>query len=122
MNVALEISITFDEFGWSVLEGEARAEGLELDQLVSLACAYYKSELATKRTATLVPRFDQSAADRETRLLELELDAQSLRVLEQEAERQELELERLIEHAAIFYLADLDAGRVAERVIGLAGS
>ena len=35
---------------------------------------------------------------------------------------QELELERLIEHAAIFYLADLDAGRVAERVIGLAGS
>ena len=122
MNVALEISITFDEFGWSVLEGEARAEGLELDRLVSLACAYYKSELATERTATLVPRFDQSAAERETRLLELELDAQSLRLLEQEAEDQELELERLIEHAAIFYLADLDAGRVAERVIGLAGS
>jgi hypothetical protein len=122
MNVALEISITFDEFGWSVLEGEARADGLELDRLVSLACAYYKSELATERTATLVPRFDQSAAERETRLLELELDAQSLRLLEQEAEDQELELERLIEHAAIFYLADLDAGRVAERVIGLAGS
>ena len=122
MNVALEISITFDEFGWSVLEGEARAEGLELDRLVSLACAYYKSELATERTATLVPRFDQSAAERETRLLELELDAQSLRLLEQEAEDQELELERLIEHAAIFYLADLDAGRVAERVIGPAGS
>lgn len=122
MNVALEISITFDEFGWSVLEGEARAEGLELDRLVSLACAYYKSELATERTATRVPRFDQSAAERETRLLELELDAQSLRLLEQEAEDQELELERLIEHAAIFYLADLDAGRVAERVIGLAGS
>ncbi len=122
MNLALEISITFDEFGWSVLEGEARAEGLELDRLVSLACAYYKSELATERTATLVPRFDQSAAERETRLLELELDAQSLRLLEQEAEDQELELERLIEHAAIFYLADLDAGRVAERVIGPAGS
>ena len=122
MNVALEISITFDEFGWSVLEGEARAEGLELDRLVSLACAYYKSELATERTATLVPRFDQSAAERETRLLELELDAESLRLLEQEAEDQELELERLIEHAAIFYLADLDAGRVAERVIGPAGS
>lgn len=122
MNVALEISITFDEFGWNVLEEEARAEGLELGRLVSLACAYYRSERATERMATLVPRFDQSAAERETRLLELELDAQSLRVLEQEAQQQELELERLIEHAAIFYLADLDAGRVAERVIGRAGS
>ena len=58
----------------------------------------------------------------EARTLELELDAESLRLLEQEAERQELALERLIEHAAIFYLADLDAGRVAKRVIGLAGT
>ena len=122
MNVWLEISIRFDEFGWSELEREASAEGLQLDRLVSLACAYYKSELANERMATLVPRFDQSAAERETRTLELELDAESLRLLEQEAERQELALERLIEHAAIFYLADLDAGRVATRVIGLAGT
>ena len=128
MNVWLEISIRFDEFGWSELEREASAEGLQLDRLVSLACAYYKSELTTERTATLVPRFDQSAAERETRrvgearTLELELDAESLRLLEQEAERQELALERLIEHAAIFYLADLDAGRVATLVIGLAGT
>ncbi len=131
MNLPLEISITFDQFGWGALEEEARAEGLALDRLMSLACTYYKSELANERTATLVPRFDKSAAvprfdksaaKRETRLLELELDAESLRLLEQEAEDQELELERLIEHAAILYLADLDAGRVAERVIGLGGS
>lgn len=121
-NVGFEISISFEEFGWSMLEREASEEGLRLDRLVSLACAYYKSELANERMATLVPRFDQLAAERETRTLELELDAESLRRLEQEAERQEVKLERLIEYAAIFYLADLDAGRVAERVIGPAGA
>ena len=42
--------------------------------------------------------------------------------LEQEAERQGLPLARLCEHAALLYLADLDAGRLAERIVRRAGS
>jgi hypothetical protein len=117
MTMELDISITFDEFGWSVLEDLARAERLGVDRLVALACSYYGSELAAERAATLVPRFDQPAVERETRTLVLELGAKCLRRLEQEAERQGLGLERLCEHAAMLYLADLDAGRVAERII-----
>ncbi len=118
----LGISITLDEFGWSALEDHARGEGLELDRLVALACSYYESELAAGRMATRVPRFGRPATERESRALVLELDARSLERLEQEAERQGLGLERVVEHAAIFYLADLDAGRVAERIIRHAGS
>ena len=33
-----------------------------------------------------------------------------------EAERQEVELEALLVHAAMYYLADLDSGRVAAQV------
>ena len=116
-NVRLEISIRLDEFGWSALEDHARGEGIELERLVALACSYYESELAAGRTATRVPRFGKPAAERESRTLVLELNARTLKGLEQEAERQGLPLERLVEHAAIFYLADLDAGRVAERII-----
>ena len=116
-NVRLEISIRLDEFGWSALEDHARGEGIELERLVALACSYYQSELAAGRTATRVPRFGKPAAERESRTLVLELNARTLKGLEQEAERQGLPLERLVEHAAIFYLADLDAGRVAERII-----
>ena len=111
--------MTFDQFGWKGLEAEARAERLELNQLVGLACSYYSSELAADRTATVVPRLGQppaERAERETRTLVLELDEESLRRLEQEAERQGLHLARLCEHAALLYLADLDAGRVAERI------
>jgi hypothetical protein len=117
MTVELDIPITFDEFGWSVLEDLARAERLGVDRLVALACSYYGSELAAERAATLVPRFDQPPVERETRTLVLELGAKCLRRLEQEAERQGLALERLCEHAAMLYLADLDAGRVAKRIV-----
>jgi hypothetical protein len=112
----------FDEFGWSVLEKRAREEKLELDRLLTLACRYYVSELAAGRTATRAPRFAEKAVDRETRSIVLELDARTLRRLEQEAEHQGLGLGRLIEHAAILFIADLDAGRVAERIIRSADS
>ena len=121
MTVELEIAITFDEFGWTGLEGQARAERVELDRLVALACTYYESELAAGRAATVVPRFGQPVAGRETRTLVLELDAECLRRLRQEAVRKGLALERLFEHAALLYLADLDAGRVAERVVRRTG-
>jgi hypothetical protein len=101
----------FDEFGWSVLEKRAREEKLELDRLLTLACRYYVSELAAGRTATRAPRFAEKVVDRETRSIVLELDARTLR-----------RLGRLIEHAAILFIADLDAGRVAERIIRSADS
>ena len=31
--------------------------------------------------------------------------------------RKEIGLERLLEHAAMFYIADLDAGRVTKRIV-----
>ena len=120
MIVTLEIPITFDEFGWSELEGHAGAERLGLDRLVALACGYYESELTAEREATVVPRFGQGTAERATRTtrtMVLELGAECLRRLEQEAERQGVALERLLEHAALLYLADLDAGRLAERIV-----
>ena len=116
------ISITLDEFGWSALEDHARDEKLELDRLVTLACSYYESELAAGRMATRVPRFGRPVTERESRALVLEMDGPSLKRLEQEAERQGLGLERVVEHAAILYLADLDAGRVAEKIIRHTGS
>jgi hypothetical protein len=121
MTVILEIPVTFEEFGWRALEERASAERLGLERLVALACNYYVSELAAEREATVVPRFRRPAADGETRTLELELDDPCLPRLEQEAERRGVALERVCEHAALLFLADLDAGRVAERIIRRSG-
>jgi hypothetical protein len=117
MTVNIEILLTFDEFGWCALEEQASAEGFEVEQLVALACSYHESELAAERVATVVPRFRRRPADVETRALELELGDGCLRRLKREAEHQGVALERLCEHAALLYLADLDTGKVAERVV-----
>jgi hypothetical protein len=115
MAVGFEISLTFDEFGWSTLDDHVRAEGLELDQLLALACSYYASELGGERMALRVPRFEEGA-ERETRTFVLELSSEAVEQLEGEAKRQEIRLDRLFEHAAMLYIADLDAGRVAKRI------
>ena len=121
MIFTLEISLGFDEFGWSALQDQAHADGLELDQLIDLACSYYESQLGSDRTAMRVPRFERSAGGREDRVLQLEMGAETRGRLEQEALRQGVGLERLLEHAAMFYLADLDAGRVTEKIVRLTG-
>jgi hypothetical protein len=51
------------------------------------------------------------------RRLGLDLDAFGWEALEEEARRQGVTVERLVEHAALYYLADLDSGRVAKRVL-----
>ena len=120
MRVMLDIPLTFSEFGWRALEERADSERVELDRLLVLACSHYEAELAGGRAATVVPRLGQPPVERETRgtrTLVLELAAGCLLRLEQEAERQGVALKRLCEHAALLYLADLDADREGRGII-----
>jgi hypothetical protein len=119
--IQLQTTITFDRFGWSELSRQAREERLDLAALVARACAYYASELGGERPALIAPRLRPPPLERERRTLTIELDPECLRLLEREAERQELALARLLEHAALLYLADAESGRVAERIVRRAG-
>lgn len=116
-----EINISFDEFGWQALEERAAKERIGLEDLVALALRHYESELEGGRAATDVPRF-RRAARGESRTLGLEIDEGVKRRLQQEADRRGVALERVYEHAALLFLADLDAGRVAERIVRSARS
>ena len=76
MNVTLEISITFDEFGWALLDEEARAEGLGARSAGGAGVQLLR--VGARRRAdgdAWFLGFDQPAAERETRTLVLELDA-----------------------------------------------
>jgi hypothetical protein len=116
MTSTIDIELTFDAFGWQALEERASADRVALAQFVSLSCRYLESQLADDRLASSVPRFRRRSPEGETRALSLELDNGVLQRLQDEAERQGISLESLCEHAALLYLADLDAGKVAERI------
>jgi hypothetical protein len=110
------LTLSFDEFGWQRLESEARRDGEGLDDFLSRAMAYFHAERPTGRAATLAPGFkpDARGVPREVRL---EGDADCWKDLEGEAQRQGIPIERLLEHAALLYLADSDSGRLARRIL-----
>lgn len=110
------LTLRFDEFGWESLESEAGRNGDGLDELLSHAAAYFYAEPSMSRTAARVPGFKPGArgTPREVRL---EGDADCWNGLEAEARRQGIPLERLLEHAALLYLAEINSGRLAKRVL-----
>lgn len=116
----LEIPLTFTPFGWNALEERAGSIGFTVDQLVEQACSYYLSELDSGRAGARLPRFGTAPPDGMARVLTLELDDRCSARLDREANDQRSSLALLLRHAALLYLADLDDGRVAERVTGRA--
>jgi hypothetical protein len=112
----LELPLTLSPFGWATLEARAGADGFDLDQFIEQACAHYALEVGTERPAANLPRFDPDESKGSVRTVSLELDQSFVDVLDQEAQRRGTSPERLVRHATLLYLADLDAGRVADRV------
>lgn len=119
--IQLQTTITFDQFGWNELERQARAERTDLPRLLAQAFTHFASELGGERPATNAPRLHPPPLEREARTLTLELDPECLQTLRSEAENQGLALPRLLEHAALLYLADVESGRVAERIVRQVG-
>jgi hypothetical protein len=64
-----------------------------------------------------VPGLSPEPARQPALQLALDLDADSWNELDREVERQGVSLERLLEHAIIYFLGDLDAGRVERRML-----
>jgi hypothetical protein len=117
--VERRLTLRFDEFGWQSLESEAWRQHETLNDLLSRAAAYFSAEQPTSRAAMRAPGF-KPGGRRIEREIRLELARDHWEALESEAGRQGIPMERLLEHASLFYIADLDSGRVAERILGRA--
>ena len=110
------VSLRFDDFAWGTLEAAAGRDGETLDDFVSRAVVYYEAELPASRIAMSAPRF-KPADYGHPRDLSLRIPSGVRTRMVAEAARQDVPLEQLYEHAALMYLADIDAGRVADRVL-----
>jgi hypothetical protein len=111
IEVKRTLGLSFGRFGWSSLAAEARRERSSLEELLGRAALYFRSELGAGRSALRVPPFGL-ATGRSSRL-ELALPAAVWHELGAEAARQRVALGRLLEHAALYYLAAVDSARGA---------
>jgi hypothetical protein len=111
------LTLSLEEFGASTLDAEAERYSVSPVRLARHAVRYYLSDRDSGRMALRVPGLSQAGTRQPALELTLDLDADSWNELDHEAERQEVSLERLLEHAIVYFLADLDAGRVERRML-----
>jgi hypothetical protein len=109
------LDIAFDDFGRAALAAEAERYRLATGELVGQALEYYLADRSSGRQSLRVPRFGR-AATAAPQAVALELPDRVWEEAEAEAERQGVPLERLVEHAAMYLVADLDSGKVAARI------
>jgi hypothetical protein len=100
------------------LGGSATCDKRVLGCSVTQAIRYYLGERDSGRTAWPYPRFRRQEVGTARTATEIEfcIDAAVWTELGAEAARQGIGREELLQHAALFFLADRDAGRVARRV------
>jgi hypothetical protein len=111
------LTLSLEEFGASALEAEADRHSVSTARLARQAVRYYLSDRDSGRMALRVPRLPRAAARPAALELAVDLDADSWNELDEEAGRQGVSVERLLEHAIVYFLADLDAGRVEQRML-----
>jgi hypothetical protein len=106
--LANRVTLRFDEFGQRSLEAEAGRRGTSLDELLGYAVAHFDAKLRMSRGAPPPPRFKPSGWGT-PREVPLKLPRGRRERLENEAGRHGVPFGRLLEHAALSYLADLDS-------------
>jgi hypothetical protein len=111
------LTLALDEFGAAAIEEQAAHYSLTPAELARRAARYYLSDLGSGRIALRVPRLDTGGAGKRSMRLEVDLDADSWRGLEGEAKRQQVPVEALVVHAILYFLADLESGRVGRRIL-----
>jgi hypothetical protein len=109
------LTVSLSEFAVGAL---AHGESHESEQVLrrfARAIRFYLHEAPVQKPGWSVPA--ALRPERDEVELKLQLDEQLLHRLEAEAGRQQVTLSRLVSQAAIYYAAELDAGRIAQRVL-----
>jgi hypothetical protein len=115
--VRREVTLSLEQFGHTALEARAVDFDVPVSALVRQAALYYLAVRGSERTALRIPRFAREAQGEHRMELEVELDEADWSALEVEAVHQRVPIERLLEHAVLLFLADIDSGRVAARIL-----
>jgi len=119
-SIARTVTLTLEEFGRTLLEAQAVTFEVPPAAIVRQGALYFLAERGSERTATKIPHFGSSEPTPGAEGLDLvvTLDEADWVALEEEAERQQASLERLLVHTTLLLLADLESGRVAARILG----
>ena len=105
------VRLELEDFGLEAFEELARRERRSPEDVLATAALHLLEGAGTTRLAARVPPFTPETGAASARLVRLSLDEPAWTALEEEAERQRVELGRLLAHAVLFYAGDVATGR-----------
>jgi hypothetical protein len=112
------MTLRLDQFGRQALADYAEKRHDSAGVVVRTASLYYLADRDSGRTAWRVPPFLASQREESSTDVRVDVDDETWKALATEARRQGVATERLAEHALLYFVADLDEGRIAERLGG----
>ena len=107
------IALHLDAFGQDFMKATESAAARTA--VVRTALLYYLSDREAGRASWRVPPFLASGR-RGAAEVRVRLDDETVEALEAEGERQGVSADLVAEHALMYFLADLDSGRVSDRL------
>jgi Arc/MetJ-type ribon-helix-helix transcriptional regulator len=107
------IKFQLDQFGRDALDEFVRRGSGSRSAAVRTASLYYLADRESGRAAWLVRRYATASAGS---AVTARLDRETWQALQEEAERQNVSADDLTRHAVLYFLADVDSGRVGQRL------
>lgn len=109
------VSVALSELAAEALVGERREPSASTRLESALRC--YLGDREADRPAWPYPGFLRGSEPQKDLVMEFEVPTGLWGEFAEEADRQEVTIEQLAEHAAFYFAAELDAGRVTERIL-----
>jgi hypothetical protein len=115
VRVTRSVTLHLEEFLQDALQGYAAEHRGSPASVVRLAALYWLADGESGRPSWRIPRFRRSAPAA-GEAVKVGLDDDTWQALEEEGRRQGVDAVLLAEHAVLYFLADLDSGRLATRL------
>jgi hypothetical protein len=111
------VTVHLSGFACEAIAGPWRSDRENLPARVIGAIRCYLRDSGTEQAGWVYPHFLPEEARAEEVALRLNVEDELWHSLEEEAERQHVSAERMVEHAAFYFAAEMNAGRVTQRII-----
>ncbi|MGB7587357.1 MAG: hypothetical protein WBM00_01470 [Solirubrobacterales bacterium] len=109
--------VVLGEFAFEALAGERGEAGAQVPSRLVRAIRSYLGDRDAGRPGWRYPGFLSDRRAGESVGLEVSIDDDLWRSLEEEAGRQGVSMEQMVNHAALYFGAEVNAGRATQRIL-----